>query len=301
MKNAPESMPQEFGPKNHELDPTQRVDFSQFTIGEHDITQLAGANGEPILPQLAEVFNTATESGEWTVDELGKLIAAIGPAKTLQDNIPAVGELLPGAGGKELAIEWVENSGLLAPVFRNFENPNELMPDFFDTAVITGGVRNWMVRRAQLLAELVESGQIKEFGETLLVAGNREMKIAEGPDVIEGDTEASFMERVIKPMLEEAHLDVRISKPDTANGEEIAQVVATEASDGTVLVVCNAGNWVQNGGQIRRAIGGDANRVYVVSDSFPVATNDEPPATHQNPLTAVGIIARNLQELQRHR
>jgi hypothetical protein len=295
-----ESNKGEFEPRGHEFDPTKLVEFNSFEIGEHDITQISGVEGKAILPQLAEIFGADPESGEWTVEELGKLISVIGQAKTLQDNIPAVSEVLPGRSGKELAIAWVKATGLLQPTFRNFENPDEQLPQNFDSAVVTGGVRNWMMRRANvLIAQTVDQTRV---GEVVLVAGTRPMASGEGTDVVEGDTEATYMERVIQPLLEEAGLTVRLVTPDTSVGDEIAQVVAGEVAESeSVLVVCNAGNWIQNGGQIRRAIGGSDNKVFVVSDGFPVAENDEKPAVAQNPLTAIGIIARNLQELQRHR
>lgn len=286
------------GPQDFEVEADRGVKFGEFTVGD-DIRQIAGIKGS-LLKELAEIFEGRPYEGDWTVDELGKLIGVVGSAKTLQDNIPAIKGLLPGEDGKKIAIEWVKQSGLLDPVFRNFENPHQALPEQFDTVVITGGVRNWMMRRAQLLIETAGTQESNWAKEVLLVAGTRQMKTVEGPDVIEDDTEATYMARVIVPMLEEAGLTVRLNTPDTASGNEIAKVVAEEVGGGNVLVACNAGNWVQNGGQIRRAMGGSQNRLFVVSDSFPVAENDEPPAVAQNPLTAVGIIARNLQELQRH-
>lgn len=282
------------GPKNFELHGRSSVQFGEFRIGQHVIEDIAGVNGS-VLAELSKVFDAQSESGGWTVEELGALIGKIGPAKTLQDNIPAISAVLPEADGKQLAIEWVKSTGLLEPVFRNFDNPQEALPGQFETAVITGGVRNWMMRRAKLLVETSEQTAVSEV---LLVAGARQMGVSEGSDVTEGDTEATYMARVIRPMLEDAGLSVRMCTPETTNGEEIAAIVAQEVGAGNILVICNAGNWVQNGGQIRRAIGSDS--VFVVSDKFPIAENNEPPSVAQNPFTALGIIARNLKELKTH-
>lgn len=286
------------GPTNFEQDPVAHVKFNEYAIGLHAVGNVAGIRA-PIVDELSEVF--AIEPGEegWTTDNLGSLIAKIGPAKTLQDNIQATEEVLSISDGKDVAIAWVEASGLLEAVARNFEDPSAEMPTNFDSVVISGGVRNWMMRRANLLKEMID--QNTTVNEVVLAAGTRAMKTTEGPDVQEGDTEATYLEREIKPMLESVGLNVAMLAPDTEIGDEVASAVAEYVKAAqAVLVVCSAGNWIQNGGQIRRAIGGDINKVYVASDTFPVAKNDELPATHQNPFTALGIIARNLQELQRH-
>lgn len=281
----------------HEDDPTQYIQFAEFDITQHTIDQIAGING-PIVDELAVAFGVEKPRTGWDVTSLKELITIIGPAKTLQDNIPAIEALLPEADDKQIAIEWIEQSGLLDAVFRNFDSPEQMLPRNFDTAVITGGVRNWMMRRAQVLIDTIQNGTT--VSEIKLVAGTRQMRTAEGDDVIEGDTEASYMQRVIKPLLEaEVECRVAVVSTDTDKGNEIAEVVANETQDAaSVLVACNAGNWIQNGGQIRRAIGDD--RVFVVSNPFPIAKNNEPPALGQNYLTALGIIARNLQELARH-
>ena len=282
----------------HETDPTKLIPFNSFDINRHRIEQIAGIDG-PIVDELAKVFGVEKPENGWDVASLGELISIVGPAKTLQDNIPAMEEILPGVDGKRFAIEWVKQSGLLEPAFRNYENPDRLVPHLFETAVITGGVRNWMMRRAKVLIETLQNGT--EILEVNLVAGMREMRTAEGSDVLEGDTEASYMERVIKPLIESStNVTVDLSTPETTSGNEISAEVAkiTKGAE-SVLVACNAGNWIQNAGQIRRAMDEDKNKVFVVSDTFPVAENDEPPAEAQNPLTAVGIIGRNLQELKR--
>jgi len=51
-----------------------------------------------------------------------------------------------------------------------------------DLALITGGVRNWMERRANRLLELA---QLRRVGAVLLAGGNRVMNPSEGPGVEE--------------------------------------------------------------------------------------------------------------------
>ncbi len=68
----------------------------------------------------------------------------------------------------------------------------------------------------------------------------------------------------------------------------------------------NAGNWLQNSGQMLRSlVAHDSGRIelpatYVISDAFELGTGTEPAATHQNPFTALGQIVRNAQEIVRH-
>jgi hypothetical protein len=261
--------------------------------------------GDGVIGEMAQAFEHEL-SDQPNTDNLGELIGKIGPAKTLQDNIPQVQAVLgTNADALDIAIDWVERSGLMLPANRSYADSELAMPATIDTAVITGGVRNWMMRRAERF------GAIKNvtIGQVLLVAGNREMKPAEGPDVAEGMTEANYLESVIKPMLEGMGTTalVNLVRVDSSVGDEVMNAAAQEATGANQLVVSNAAAWVQNAGQFRRAMqnrifGYDSagNQLYVVSDTIPVAHHGEPPATHQNPLTALGQIARNAQELTRH-
>lgn len=288
--------PPKEGPENQEFDPAISKKFGEISFGIDGPSIVAGTDG-PLVDEMAAVFAAeTTKDYEWNVDSLGDLIGAVGPAKTLQDNIPALAEQL-GMDGKELAIQWVEDSGLLEPVYRNFSNPEAAVPTTYDVAVITGGVRNWMQRRSVVLAETLEQTGTN-VDTVLLAAGNRLMGPQEGDDLEEGDTEASYMKRVIAPQLEAAGLQVELLTPDTKDGNELAAQIAERIAGKQALLACNAGNWIQNGGQIARA-SGEPQNLTVVSDAFPVAKNNETPAVAQNPLTAVGIMARNLQEIAR--
>jgi len=296
---------QEYDPTNltngeYNQNPRELIKFADYNIGINQIDEIRGIE-DSLLDEISRLVGLAEPENGWNIDSLGELIGAIGKDKDLQNNIPEVEALMPGADGKEIAISFVEQSGLLEPVRRNFYNPQMEMPSEFDSGLVTGGVRNWMMRRANQLIKEITENQVN-LSQVVLASGQRPMGTKEGPDVIEGDTESSYMERVIKPKFDELGVDVKIVAPETKDGNELAQEIANSlAGSESILLACNAGNWVQNGGQIARAVGPErANSIYVSGDEFPVAKHNEPPATHQNPLTALGVIARNLQEFKRH-
>lgn len=273
--------------------------FESFNPRQDSVYDIGGG----VVPEMAEVFGHDL-SPKPDVENLGELIGKIGPAKTLQDNIGQVQEVLgTGDSAVEIAAGWVERSGLLTPVERHYMHENIEVPEAFDAAIITGGVRNWMVRRANVLQEAFEAG--KQANEILLVGGNRVMNTSEGDDVAEGMTEADYLEAIVKPMLSglgSAAL-VEVVSVDSNVGDEVMQAAADATDAQKILVASNAGAWVQNAGQFRRAMlkRNGMVAVYAKSDSFPVALHGEPPKTHQNPFTALGQIARNAQELTRHK
>ncbi len=278
----------------------RQVTFETFNPRTESVYEI----GNGVMREMAEAFEyelTATPD----VDNLGGLIGAVGPAKELQENIGRVQEELgTDNGAVDIARDWVERSGLLAPVARSYMAPEQgIATQNFDLAVISGGVRNWMLRRAERLVP-----ELDKVGRVLLVAGNRTMKTTEGPDVEEGMTEADYMDGVVRSLLTEAGVEVEMVRVDSGSGNEVMETAAEHiGSDESVLVASNAGAWVQNAGQLRRAIRKECprfdetgNRLFVVSDSFPLGTGQEPTATHQNPFTALGQIARGAQELVRH-
>ena len=117
---------------------------------------------------------------------------------------------------------------------------------------------------------------------------------------------------IIKPKLGKAGVIVSsVIGADSGVGDDVAEAfveygISSKARN--VLVVSNAGAWVQNAGQIKRAMMRRLqldeelpdNELFVISDEFPLGTGVEPAATHQNPLSALGQIARNAQEFVRH-
>jgi hypothetical protein len=245
------------------------------------------------------------------VENLGGLIAVTSPEKELQKNIEFIRQTLsqPGHDPIEISRDWAIRTGLLNQVDRYYAGENAPEGDL-DLALVSGGVRNWIQRRTDRLIELTKTRNINSV---LLASGNRKMNKVEGPDVEEGMTEADYMEQIIVPKLGEAGLSSELLKVQSGSGNEVMAATADKVKDlinlssGKIVVVGNAGNWVQNAGQFRRAIKSvdstfdvDGNQLEVVSDSFPLGTGVEPTTTHQNPLSAVGQIVRNFQEFTRH-
>lgn len=274
--------------------------FANFQPGVHDVYDI----GDGVIEEMSVAFGHVFEE-KADVDTLGQLIGAVGSAKTLQDNITHVQEIL-GDNAVEIARDWVTRSGLLTPVERSFmtaEAPTEAP----EVVVVTGGVRNWMMRRAELALTFEPPSVV------LLAGGNRIMKETEGPDVTAGMTEFDYLKEVVKPMFKDAR--ARAMEVDSRIGSGV--MAATAHAIGikgihTVMVASNAGVGMQNAGQLRYAMrrkskysygpeyDADGTEFFFATDAFPLGTGEEPAATHQNPLTALGIIARNAQELLRH-
>jgi hypothetical protein len=285
---------------------------SIYAVGTGDGT------GDGVIEEIAAAFgHELTDTPN--VDNLGELIGKVGPAKELQENIGRVQEVLgTDEDAVTIARGWVERSGLLVPVQRSYVR-DEAFSERVDWAIITGGVRNWMARRAFRLVELNDEVGVTE---ALLLAGNRPMKTTEGPDVEEGMTEADYMAEVILPNLtasgDARGIPTTLITADTGVGDEVMEKGAKEIArhgfadfdleNDRVAVVSNAGAWVQNAGQFRRAIkmavdphyDRDGDRLFAVSDDFQLGTGTEPTSTHQNPFSATGQIVRNAQELVRN-
>ncbi len=277
----------------------QLITFEKFNPSTDSVYSI----GDGVISEMSEAFGHDLTIVP-DVDNIGQLIGAVGPAKELQENIGLVQEKLgTSRNSVEIATDWVDRSGLLLPVARSYMDVEIDADEYnFDIAVITGGVRNWMIRRAERLMP-----ELDRVGRVALVAGNRLMKTTEGSDVQEGMTEADFMESVVGGLLSQAGVEVEVVRVDSGVGDEVMNAVAEhiDASD-SILIASNAGAWVQNAGQLRRAarslhqgFDDDSSQLFVVSDSFPLGTGEEPTATHQNPFTALGQIARNAQELVR--
>ncbi|HUS25811.1 MAG TPA: hypothetical protein VMY99_00490 [Nevskiaceae bacterium] len=289
--------------------PKGPITFANLEIGRNSIYEIGAIGGHAgVLPEIAQSFGY--DPFTHPVD----LVSAVAPHDSLRHNIDFAKERL-GPDGLSLARGWAERSGLLVPVARSFMPPEEAIPQSVDLAIITGGVRNWMERRQKRLQELHAAGTTIK---AVLLAGSdcRTMNQAEGPDVQEDMTEASYLEKVIAPALTGIVADedkVKVVRVPGLTGDEVARRLERHISDeqlnGYILVTANAGNWPQNTGQVRRGIRAtvpefdtEHGRLVVVSDGFALGeTGNEPPITHQNPLSAVGMILRNVLELDRHR
>lgn len=167
-----------------------------------------------------------------------------------------------------------------------------------------------MARRAQRLIDLDHSQHVRS---ALLVAGNRIMKASEGEDVEEGMTEIDYMRKVVAERLVNSGILTSMVRVESGIGDEVMDAGAERVGDIAdefykVGVISNAGAWVQNVGQMRRALrkvlgvlfDKRGQHVIAVSDNFPLGTGAEPTSIYQNPFSAAGQIVRNAQELVRH-
>ncbi len=120
----------------------EQIDFSEVALS--DIKQdprIIYRLGNGVLPEIAEAFGV--ELAEIPdVDNLGTLVGAIGPNKTLRDNITGVEAVLSEAS-LDISRDWVERSGIMAPLDRGLWNPDQQSPES-SVAVLMGGVANWM-------------------------------------------------------------------------------------------------------------------------------------------------------------
>ena len=120
--------------------------FSSYELGDN---VYGLANG--LLIDIAEkaeyeLGNAPTEA------RLKGLIEVLGPEKELQKNIELVKSNLGNAANETIA-NWVDRSGILAPLDRNFVI-NVQGPEEVDSVVMTGGVARWMLRREAVVRSL---------------------------------------------------------------------------------------------------------------------------------------------------
>ena len=276
--------------------------FATFELGDN-VCELAGG----LLPEIAD--KASFELGAIPTEaELRRLIGVLGPAKELQQNIELVRANL-GDQADETMADWVERSGILSPLDRRFvrdEAPSEIT----DSLVMSGGVARWMLRREAVIKSL-DHGKIRNI---YLPIGNREMKPPEHQMVAtwvlrhgHNPSEFEFARDYVVPSLEIAGIrpkSINLLEVESSDGDEILDTLFTEYPrilDRTVKVVSNAPNGLQASGQLRLAArrlnpvfdGLDNGQLSVTTDAFPLARKGEKPATHQNPVTALGQLARN--------
>jgi hypothetical protein len=290
---------------------------SSQTYATYDLTEMPengvyGLSGG-LLPEMARALGYKL-GDQPTEDALRGFIGHVGPAKFLQDNIALVQALLGTTrDATAIAADWADRSKSLTTHHRSFVNPELQTPDEVNSAIITGGVARWMLRRANRLVEHLAAGNRVE--EIILAAGSRTMKASEHPLVAayiagngEGPKESDFMKDVIAPQLRFAvkkyDVAVRVVAVDSESGSEVMDRAAFVADLGrrnrTAVVISNAPAGVQNAAQLREAGRGinpafdrNGDQLFVLTDSIEVARHGEGPATHQNPFTALGQIARN--------
>lgn len=283
---------------------SEALTFANYSIETHGpdgIYAIGAAPGQVgTVPALAKAFGHEI-SPQPTANNLSGLIAKVGSAMQLQQNIPRVQEVLgTDKDAVALARSWVEDSGLLVPVDRMF-NTNEQTAGGTDIAVMTDGVVNWMNRRAVRAVELAVKGGIQTL---IMVGGTLAVRAATG----EMMTAAQYQRRILKPRVEAWGIQVEVVEVDSGDGEVLAAAAADKIAvlagedEPDITVVGNAGNWVQNAGTILRAMQAKdiAPDVRVVCDPMPNGDTSQQPLTHQNPFSALGQVARNAHELVQH-
>jgi hypothetical protein len=262
-----------------------------------------------VIPEIAEVYRHKLPSTP-TEENLDELADKIGTG----DDMPAAIDKFQNIVGinhdaVSVARGWVNDSGLLIPVERSFFS-NEAPSRNIELAVMSGGMRHLMDRRAKRLETLMTEHRINKI---LLVAGNRPMQPAEGRDV-ESMTEGSYMRQVVAEHLMALGLHMKVLETDSSEDEDImfrGVEVANDMIDlerARVAIVSNAGYWPQDAGMFRRlaienidpSFDIDGGQVFAVSDEIPLGTGIEPDKTYQNPFKAAGLIVRNAEEFLKH-
>lgn len=282
------------------------ADFSNYELGDN-VYELA--NG--LLLRMAEAarYDLGLEPSEVAISGL---IGRYGPEKELQKNISLVKEIL-GPDSTRITADWVDESGALHPVNRSFAHDTR-PPEKVDAVVWSGGVANWLLRRTGVTERLDPT----KVGSVLLPVGNLQMSPGQHQLVatyarLHGKlpTQADFVETYVTGRLKLADFRYEVIQVEEEKGDKILDALfeaKPELLGQTVLVAANAPNSIQAAGEVRLSAkkrnpefdrAGD--QLFMVSDTIPVARRGESTATHQNPDSALGQIARNALFLHRNR
>lgn len=288
------------------------ANFANYRLGpELDVFRLA----DGLLYEIADVADL-DPPGTFAATEakLEELVFRVGPERELQKNIEHIREML-GENATEQMADWIDRSGVMTPVERGFMH-NKSVPEQVDSLVWGGGVANWMLRRMAMTQRF----DPEAFGKLYLPMSTRKMKDTEHQLVAQykkehnrQPTEYDFAMRFVRPILIHGGIQpAQIEVVDTqeSDGDEVLKTFLhgnRQLFDSTVVVVANAPNAIQAAGQLRVAarsldptFDSTGDQLFMVSDSFPLARAGEKPATHQNPATALGQLARNALFLQRN-
>jgi len=292
------------------------MDFSDYDLAVlKDDPSMLYSMADGLLREMAAAFNYNPLVSP-TEEDLSSLVHEIGPHKELQKNIQHVKDVLGGPDtARQICIKWMERSGVLKALSGSFVNPGAGMPEgiSFDAVIIRDGVANWMLRRLMLALRL----DPKTVNRVVLAMGDRLMGSVEHQLVASfiertgaGPFVGEFAEIFMVPALKAAGFTHIVNPPWlTSDGDEVCDAVfgnLPELLRGTVLVVGNAPNTIQAAGQLRAAarrvdpsFDADDPQLFMMGDFFPLAYNDEPSATHQNPISGIGQIVRNALFLYR--
>lgn len=225
--------------------------FGSFNLGRDSVYDI----GDGVIRDIAGKFGFEL-ADEPDPENLSALRAVIAPERELQRNIAYARDVL-GKDADKVAISWVEKTGLLEPVNRNFEDPNHNAPKEPSATVITGAVVRWTDRRVKRYLDALRDGELSN-GRLILAGGSRVIGEAEGKPEAVGMTEAEYLEEVRKSLIRVigsgAFIDV--IAVDSKVGDDIMSATVESLDDvsGGIVVSSNAGAWVQNAGQFRRAL-----------------------------------------------
>jgi hypothetical protein len=280
-------------------------DFNSFYLGDN-VYELA----DGVIPEIAERFSLDLDSDP-NGKQLGQLVGLIGKNKVLRNNTEIT------AIDRDTQVEFVERSGVQKELKRSLWTPETNDVDAF---ILTGAVANWQLRAAEHLIESrVPDGPVYYIAGSRIMDGPSEVNNVEVQKYSQAfgryPKEFEFAADVVVPRLVRlgGH-SVMLSNPNTAVGDEIADYLFEEnphlADQNLGFVrVANAG--IQLAVQMRKAaqkINADFDmdpldpQVYVGTDSFPVARDDQQekdPANYQKAGTAlrqVALTAKMLHE-----
>lgn len=233
---------------------SEQIDFSTVSLRDvRDNPQVIydiGKGLEPddigVLPEIAEAFQ-AELSEIPDAQNLGQLVGAVGPAKTLRDNETGVETTLAKAP-IEISRDWVVRSGIMRPLDRGLWDAETPAPA--DSVKIgQGAVMNWQDRFATVMESVAPS-------EVVLISGNRRMDTK--TEIREANigifrletgrvpTEAEYAERFIAPRLRKVGHTVTELAFNTKDGAEIIRGMFEEKPELlerqlTAVRVANAG------------------------------------------------------------
>lgn len=291
------------------------ADFSTFELAEvRDRPAVIYKLGDGVIPEIAEAFGHQL-TVEPDVNNLGQLVGTVGAAKTLQDNIESVQAVLgTNQDGFNIAADWMEHRAHIQDALdRSLWTPELATPDDVAGTIVSGGVRNWMMRASQLLEARVADG--RAAGRFFFPVGQREMD--KPTEIVTEDviayrdahggqlpTEAIYAREIIAPRLEAAGYQVEVDEVDSQRGPDIAlefMQAHPELLEGKLAFarVANAGLQLaiemrQAARTVRPDFDSDASnpQVFVLTDTVPVARDEQQfkDARFQNPYSALRSI-----------
>lgn len=299
--------------------------FNVETDSVHDIGAVPGIEDDPGRPGVIGEIKAAFG---YEGDDLGELIGAVAPEKTLQANIahavetlgqPEVRERIGYAdeSAVDVARDWGLRSGLQEGVLRPLMNPADEVPKDFAAAIVTDAVANWMKRMADIAKSVASQSHVERL---LLVAGGREIGATETHLVPGGTTIPEYMRQEIIPAYGISRgptlfNSVEIIETDKKDGgsvmgraaEHLDMLDGVDLKDDLIVVPAVAGNWMQKGVQARQALQAvqegfdenpEARQLWVASHFFPLGfTGKEHKGSYQNPFSAIGNILRGAKLL----